>query len=291
MTLENLIPFEPQIRHAPRNIHPAETFAAMMSWVRTLITEKKAPGFIVGLSGTDSILAFLACARAFALEGRPERVMGVHFGAPFPPPGKTPAEIEKILSLTPSYRWFARIAMPWLAEHAPGAQLVVESDIDYTDDYQRWSSLLRSSLGGAIRTEMPVPGTSYWVVGTRNATEEVLFTYSNISKAVSLQPIRHLWKSEVLKICAALDVPDFALAQSRQVDCDCGRFDIAADNIDEVDAVLMAREGLLSRAYLHQHMTPELIQKLEAFVDEQIASARFKKDIPYIPPAGTVKEV
>jgi len=290
MPLENLIPLSPYLRQAPRELDPQESFAALVSWLRELIVEKKAPGFIVALSGTDSILTFLACAKAFAAEGRPERVLGIHYGAPFPPPQKTSEEIAKLISLTPGYRWVARIVMPWLREQALGAQLRVESDIDYTDDYQRWAALFRSSLNGAFSTEPLTAGDNYWVVGTRNATEEALFSYSNFSNTVSVQPILHLWKSEVLKICAALGVPDFALAQSRQVDCDCGRFDLAASHIDEVDAVLMARSGLLSRAYLHQHMAPELLRKLEAFVEEQIASARFKKEIPYIPPADTVKE-
>jgi NH3-dependent NAD+ synthetase len=166
--------------------------------------------------------------------------------------------------------------------------VLVDDSIDFTCDYQRWASLFRSSLSGASRTEMLDGGNHYWVVGTRNATEEALGTYSNISGAVSLQPLVNLWKSDVLAICRALGVPQLAIDKSRQVDCDCGRYDLAADHIEEVDAILMARAGQLSPAYLAAHIAPELLARLQAFVDEQLGYGGFKKQIPYIPDADLV---
>ena len=272
----------------PRAIDPSRTFTALVSLLRQFIIEKEVPGFIIGISGTDSILTFLACAKAFKEIGRPERVWGIHYGSPFPPPEKSSEEVDRILSINPSYRWVARIIVPWLQQQAPGSLVSVDSSIDHTDDYQRWAALFRSSLNGALKTEPLPTGENYWVVGTKNATEDVLGSYSNLSAAVSLQPIVHLWKSEVLKLCAFLNVPIMAMQKSRQVDCDCGRFDIAANHIEEVDAVLMVHQRVLSRHYLESALAPELLNQLEDFVEQQIRYSKFKKEIPYTPPAVVV---
>lgn len=261
---------------------PLGQFNALVAWVKSLIVAKQMPGAIVGISGTDSILAFLICARAFAELGKADRVLGVHYGAPFPPVDKTPEQLDKILSVNPSYRWVARTIVPWLRDKAPGAQVVTDDSIDFTDDYQRWSSLMRSSLSGASRTEMLDAGNCYWVVGTRNATEQALGTYSNISGAVSLQPVIGLYKSEILKICAGLGVPQLAIDKSRQVDCDCGRYDLAADHIDEVDLLIKLRAGEVADDAVS--MDTELRAKLEAFIDQQCDYAGFKTQIPYCPP-------
>ncbi len=172
--------------------------------------------------------------------------------------------------------------VPWLQEKAAGAQVVTDDTIDYTDDYQRWAGLMRSSLSGASRTEMLDEKNCYWVVGTRNATEQALGTYSNISGAVSVQPLINLYKSDILKICAGLGVPQLAIDKSRQVDCDCGRYDLAADHIDEVDQLIMLRNGQVAEDAIT--MDTDLRQKLEAFIDQQCDYAGFKTQIPYCPP-------
>lgn len=254
-------------------------FMDVVGWIARMIREKNMPGVIVGISGTDSILTFLACARAFEIAGRGDRVLGVHYGAAFPPADKTAEEVARILSVNPSYRWVARVIVPWLQEQAPKAAVLTDSSIDFNDDYMRWAALFRSSLGGAARTEMLAAEQCYWVAGTRNATEEALGTYSNISGAVSLQPIIGLWKSDVLKICQWLGVPQLAIDKSRQVDCDCGRYDLAADHIEEVDLVLKARAGLIPAA----QVAPDLLEKLQEFVTQQCDYAAFKKEIPYKP--------
>lgn len=270
----------------PRVLDPAKTFSALVGWVRQLAVDRDVPGLILGISGTDSILAYLVCSRAFETLGRADRVVGIHYGAPFPPENKTPEEVRRIVAMSPSYRWVARTIVPWLQAQSGGALVSTDSSIDYNDDYQRWAALFRASLNGALRTEPLPAGQNYWVVGTRNATEQALGAYSNISGAVSVQPILHLWKSEILRLCAFLGVPRQAIEKSRQVDCDCGRFDIAANNIEQVDAVLMQRQGLLPREYLESNIAPSLLRQLESFVDQQVAYARFKKEIPYMPPAG-----
>ncbi len=288
--LNNMVPLHalhsaPSSPAGPRHLDPAKAFEALAGWLARFIEEKNIPGAIVGISGTDSILAFLICTKAFEKAGKQDRVIGIHYGAPFPPVDKSEEELKRILDINPGYRWVARSVVPWLQAQAPQAKVIVDSSIDHNDDYQRWAALFRSSLNGASRTEPLPEGSNYWVVGTRNATEDALGAYSNISGAVSLQPLLGLWKSEILKICSALGVPPAALEKSRQVDCDCGRFDIAANHIDEVDAVLMTRSGLLPRGWIEKNIASELLAQLEKFVDEQIAYAKFKKDIPYKPPA------
>ncbi len=261
---------------------PLVLYNGLVAWMKETIVAKRMPGAIIGISGTDSILAFLICAQAFAELGKADRVIGVHYGAAFPPVDKTPEQVEKILSVNPSYRWVARTIVPWLQTKATGAQVVVDDSIDFADDYMRWATLMRSSLSGASRTEMLDANNCYWVVGTRNATEQALGTYSNISGAVSVQPLINLYKSDILKICAGLGVPQLAIDKSRQVDCDCGRYDLAADHIDEVDALIMLRAGEIAEDAVS--MPADLREKLEAFIDQQCDYAGFKTQIPYCPP-------
>jgi NH3-dependent NAD+ synthetase len=267
------------------SLDPVEPFREHVTWVRDEIGIKRnAPGLIMGISGTDSILTFLICAEAFNQLGKAHRIIGIHYGEDFPPADKTPEQIEKLLSLSSGYRWVSRIVMPWLRDKASEAQLIVDNSIG-NDDTLRWADLFRRSLNGADKTR-PLPnGENYWVVGTRNATEQALGSYSNISGAVSVQPIIDIWKSDVLKICAALGVPQIAIDNSRQVDCDCGRFDIAAAHIDEIDKILQARLGLIAADWPKENLPDELRSKLETFIDEQKTYAGFKNEIPYSPTA------
>src|SRR5208283_5800998 len=69
-----------RVLDVPRCISPAETFDALVEWFYDeMIIQRGAPGFLVGLSGTDSLVTFLAAAKAFEKAGKPERVFGVHF--------------------------------------------------------------------------------------------------------------------------------------------------------------------------------------------------------------------
>ncbi|TLX15818.1 hypothetical protein [Rhizobium sp. MHM7A] len=265
-------------------------FETLVEWCGTLIDQKAAPGFVVGISGTDSILTFLICAEAFRRRGRPERVIGIHFGRDFPDPDVGPERLAKILELTPSYRWVAREIIPWLRSVAPQAQVLVDAQGADLDDHARWAKLFAISLAGAAKTEMLDGTQNYWVVGTRNATEDALGTYSNLSMAVSLQPIIRLWKSDVLRLCRLLGVPEVAVSQSRQVDCDCGRFDLAADHIEEIDVLLRRRVGqpLASDAAVE---LAELEDRLNSFIEEQVAASEFKRQIPYKPAPTLPAEV
>lgn len=262
-------------------------FDALVDWCVELIEREKAPGFLVGISGTDSIVAFMVCARAFEKLGRPDRVVGIHYGLPFPPTNRNAGEIDRILAASPSYRWVSRIIVPWLREQVPGSTIVVDDSIDVASDHARWAALFTKAINNAPDKDVYDGESALWVVGTRNATEDALGTYSNISSAVSLQPLLRLWKTEIIEICEWLGVPSIAIEHSRQADCDCGRFDLAAAHIPEIDIILQERlrpQRNTKAIELQKSLKPEVWSRLVAFVAEQVSSGGFKKRIPYLPP-------
>src|SRR5690349_11673404 len=65
-TLANPSALSKNVRAYPREIDPAQTFDALVQWVHDeIIVKRGAPGLAIGISGTDSIVAFLVCAKAF----------------------------------------------------------------------------------------------------------------------------------------------------------------------------------------------------------------------------------
>ena len=268
----------------PRIINPANTFDALVQWFHEeVIVKRQAPGFLVGLSGTDSVVVFLAASKAFEKAGKPGRVLGVHF-----------APSEDFLYDNPEaevHLWFSNEVIPWLRKQAPGAQIVVDTSIDWRYDGLRWGSLLDKSVvasGWSAATpfqhhptrRMLLPEEQYWVVGTRNRTEDVLLNYSNASMAVSLQPIIHLWKSEILKLSEYLDVPQVTIDKSCETDCICGRLALPSRHIAEVDELLQTR----SWEHMKEYTKPIGLQaQLIVFIETQIAKGQFKKSIPYTP--------
>jgi NH3-dependent NAD+ synthetase len=279
-------PMQPMLPALPRQIDPKQSFDALVESIyQEQIIGRGAPGMVVGISGTDSILAFMACAKAYEKAGKPDRVVGIHYGESMPE-GEA---LAKRLEHDPQAFWFQREIMPWLKEQAPQAQVIVDSSIDYRKDGQRWGALLDWSVTVDPETGRQRPrDDSYWVVGTRNASEEMLMNYSNVSNAASIQPIIQLWKSEVLNICNSLGVPKKAIQKSCETDCVCGRFELPALNIENVDALLMVRKGELSPRYVEENIAPELRKELEHFIERQINDAGFKQQIPYLPKASTI---
>jgi NH3-dependent NAD+ synthetase len=261
----------------PRTLYPANTFNALVRWFHDeMIVHRGAPGFLIGLSGTVSVVTFLAASKAFEDAGRPDRVLGVHF-----------APSEDFLYDHPEaevHLWFSNEVVPWLRKEAKGAKIIVDTSIDWRHDGLRWGSLMDLSVvsNEKVRMMRP-PEEQYWVVGTRNLTEDVLLNYSNASTVASLQPLIHLWKSEILQISDYLDVPKIAIAKSCETDCICGRLRLPAQHIREVDMLLMARRGELSEKYVEDKVPSELRVHLNRFIDSQIAKSNFKMHIPYSP--------
>jgi NH3-dependent NAD+ synthetase len=261
----------------PRTIYPANTFNTLVQWFhKEMILKQGAPGFLVGLSGTDSIVAFMAAYKAFEEAGHPERVLGIHF-----------APSEDFLYDHPEadvHLWFSKEVVPWLHQEAKGAKVIVDTSIDWRCDGQRWGALMDLSIVSTERQrQMRLPEEQYWVVGTRNRSEDTLLNYSNASTAASLQPLIHLWKSEILKISEYLGAPKIALAKSCETDCICGRLRLPSQHIREVDMLLMARGGELSWEYVEKNIPLDLQKQLTGFIRDQIAKTSFKKNIPYSP--------
>lgn len=254
-------------------IDPAKTFDALVEWFYTMLVQKKAPGFLVGLSGTDSLVTFLAAAKACEKAGKPGRAFGVHF-----------APSEDFLYDHPeaeAHLWFSEQIIPWVKKQVPGAQVIVNTSVDWRYDGLRWGYLMDLSVVfNDKKRVMRLPEDQYWVVGTRNRTEDVLLNYSNASMAASLQPIIHLWKSEVLGLSEHLGVPKVAVDKSCETDCICGREALAANHIQEVDELLQAR----SEENVKKFSIPsKLHQQLNKFIDAQLSKNHFKKNIPYTP--------
>src|SRR5271166_5969058 len=261
----------------PRIINPADTFDTLVEWLHDeMIVKQKAPGFLIGLYGTDSLVTFLAASKAFERAGKPKRVLGVHF-----------APSEDFLLDHPEadeHTWFANQIIPWLVSQAPKAKIVIDTSIDWRYDGLRWGALMDISVVSNIKRRiMLLPEDQYWVVGTRNLTEDTLLNYSNASTAVSLQPLIHLWKSEILQISEYLGVPKVALAKSCETDCICGRLRLPAQHIPEVDALLMVLRGELPEKYVSDKIPNELRWQLTKFIRDQIGKSQFKKNIPYSP--------
>jgi len=265
----------------PRIIDPAQTFEALVNWFASY---KWAPGFLVGLSGTDSLVAFCAAATALERLGQGHRMMGVHF-----------APSEDFLYDHPEaevHLWFANEVVPWLRNKFPNAEIVIDSSIDWRADGQRWGALMDLSVVSNDRKRMTrLPEDQYWVVGTRNRTEDVLLNYSNASMAVSLQPLIHLWKSEILQLSEYLDVPKIAVVKSCETDCICGRMRLPAMHIREVDLLLMTECNELSEKYVVDKIPEDLRLQLTKFINSQVNKHLFKKHIPYTPMFSIAKEI
>ena len=259
------------IPEAPRKIDPARTFDAIVQWIYSQCITERAPGLVMGISGTDSILTYLACAKAFERLGKPHRVLGVHFAS----------EGEQ------DSNWVVQDVFPWLKKQAPQAMLEIDSALGVHDDQIRWGRLFSRAVADTNNKDS-LASNYYFPVGTRNATEEHLGTYSQLSGAVSMMPIVNLLKSEVLDICAWLGAPQIAMQKSCEVDCACGRFQVAADYLREVDLWIMHRMGILSRGYMERNMPPDVRNAVMEYVIEEETRNQFRRRTPYKPSENLV---
>ncbi len=270
---------------SPRLLNVTETFDLLVQWFHDdLLRAKQAPGFLVGLSGTDSIVAFCAAAEALKKLGKLDRLLGVHF-----------APSEDFLYDHPEadvHLWFNETVVPWLRDKYPEAKIVVDTSIDWRQDGLRWGMLMDMSVvrNDKVRT-MRLADEQYWVVGTRNRTEERLANYSNASTVVSVQPLIHLWKSEILELSNHLGVPQVAVTKSCETDCICGRMRLAANHIREIDLLLMVQVGELQYKYVEDTIGVELARQLNAFIFAEISKNAFKKDIPYLPSESRISTI
>ncbi len=218
------------------------------------------PGFIIGLSGTDSIVAFMVAYKACQTMGIPHRLHGVHYTSDH---RKTPTR-------------FQQHAIPWLHNRCPEASITMEIPMGGNYDQQRWADLHMRALNMGVPPTISLPeGENFWVCGTINATEKALGTYSMLATAVSLQLIQTLWKSAIMQICEELDVPQEIMDDARIPDCWCGRDELAASNIELIDDILNHR-------HTYGNYDQELVNTLLAYVRDTKSANAFKLRVPYI---------
>lgn len=276
-----------EIDTTPRQIDPIATFNNIADWIAQKVAAERAPGLIVGLSGTDSILAFLAANKALSQSGKENRLLGLHFCAANEQQaiGKAHAH-NGIACVKSDFNWVARDIYPWLTQQAPKAKLEISHEDGFDNDHVRWGRLFSRAVADTDHAHS-LGDSHYFTLGTRNATEDYLGTYSQISKAVSMQPLVHLYKSEVLEICQALGVPQIALDKSREIDCDCGRFDTAANHLEEVDHYIMMRKGELDKKYTSNWDSETRASVMEYVLEEEERN-KFREQTPYRPDRSPV---
>lgn len=117
---------------------------------------------------------------------------------------------------------------------------------------------------------------SAWLVGSRNRTEDLLGTYSLSSRTATYLPLVGVWKSDVLKLCAEIGVPEGVIASSLRADPDCGRPDeLAAISYQAIEAFLRTRIGEAPRAD-DPALSPEQVEYLEKIFTQNA----FKPGLP-----------
>jgi NH3-dependent NAD+ synthetase len=264
----------------PRRINPKETFESIVAWVEDTVKRECAPGLIMGISGTDSILTFLACASAFEKMGKPERVVGVNFQ--HESKNTFVASDKPFSCIRDEFNWVTHDVFPWLKLRAPYAILEIDDTIKHSDDNMRWGCL----FSRALNHNDPHTGLTnrhFFPVGTRNATEQALGTYTQLSSSVSMLPIIGLYKSEVIEVCEYLSVPAIAIQKSKVVDCDCGRFDVQANHMRDLDLFIMHKQGLLSHDYIQQNIQGSVLNAIREFYVEETEANAFRTRTPYKP--------
>lgn len=277
MDLQNGVPLT-NIRKIPVD----QLLDDAVDWTAMVIAREEAPGVIIGLSGTDSLVAAVVCLKAFEKLGMPTRNVRivnfqhqthdkfVEMNAPF------------VCTRAEDPLWVERALFPWLRERWPEARLEVDTSIVHSRDGARWGAIhdkAKEEVNG--RGDM-LSGTYYLPVGSRNATEQAMGGFTLITGAVSLMPIADIFKTEVLDICAHLGVPGIAMEKSREIDCDCGRFEIQAHHMDELDKRVMAERGLIPMARLEED-DPQIRHDVECFLREERLLNEFKDRTPYRP--------
>lgn len=224
------------------------------------------PGFIIGLSGTDSLATFILLYHAMKQHDLQHRLYGIHY----------------VSGMRKKPSWFESGIIPWLKETFPETQVAVEIPQGGNQDQQRWADLHLRALntitydgnGGARAIRSRDPGENYWVSGCMNATEKALGNYSILSNSVSIQPIQTVYKSEILDICKDYGVPDIAIEMSQIPDCLCGRDELAAANVRLIDDIITFKLN-------PSEHDPALLAEVYAWVQETKRQNDFKNRTPF----------
>lgn len=132
-------------------------------------------------------------------------------------------------------------------------------------EVRRWLAMLELSLE-----------RRYWLVGSRNRSEEVFGTYSLASRVIGCVPLAGLWKSEVMELCHQIGVPLEVIASSRRADEKCDRPpELAEIGLELIDIFLRVHEGELPESALAALSTAQV-----GCLDRVLAQNRFKRGLP-----------
>lgn len=226
------------------NFRQLDFSTVVQSNVEWLAAEvRPAPGLVVSLSGTDSVLTFLLCSKALKALGRDlqRELIGIHFRSPGP----------------------ERYPYDWLSAH--GSVQSLRPPIAGSDDadIRRWADV----QSFAIRNGR------LWLVGSRNATELHTGDYSIASHCCAIFPIANLLKTEVLNICHTLGVPLKDINQSLAPDPECdAACTFQSRRVISMDCFVLADLNLLP---------PDLVARLNPDVrkmyDQRVAEGNFRK--------------
>lgn len=238
---------------APRILDIPATIDHTVHWLATQIAD--ASRLLVPLSGTDSALTFiLTCEAAKRLPFRCP-VLGIHYGD--------------------RYLWKEQLGAFGSVEVRP-----LPKQTGINSEYLRWALLQTEAWSGTNALD-----EAAWIVGTRNRSEQQLGKYSQSSRVVSLLPIVHLWKSEVLACCRYLGLPPEMVHESRCADNECGRPAWMAEELEAIDHLLMIAAGELDPK-AGEAIRPDLKRR----VQELLTTNGFKGAIPYRPDQACVVE-
>lgn len=165
----------------------------------------RAQGLLVPISGgSDSALGFLLCAAASS-----GKTIAIHAGS---------------RATLRCAAWFEDIGEVIYARIPGGVREIEE---------MRWARFLAVSLRDRA-----------WLVGCRNRTEDELGTYSLASRVATFLPLVGTHKSDVMRMCEVVGVPEEILVSSRRADPDCGRpAEMAEIPFETIDAFLTGEPG------------------------------------------------
>jgi NH3-dependent NAD+ synthetase len=115
-----------------------------------------------------------------------------------------------------------------------------------------------------------------WLVGTRNRTENVFGTFSLASRVATYLPIVGVWKSDVMRLCSLIGVPEEVTVSSRRADPDCGRpAELAEISLELIDVFLKVRIGHLGEDALCA-LTPAQVE----YLDKAYKANQFRTGLP-----------
>lgn len=236
-------------KELPRVLDPGRAFNRLANWVAE--TVKQAPGLVVSLSGTDSALTFLICSKGFEIAGKdPQRLIGIHYGK--------------------DYKF-----KEWLSQFGIVEVTNLPENSRLQTDIYRWAALQSRALK-----------RKFWIVGTRNRTEQLLGDYSNASSVAVMQPLSALWKSEVFLLCEYLNVPEELITASwvGDPDCYCHRPGLMG-RLSNCETILAARQGDIEQGIVSEK---PFYKDTTRFLELFTKGKTHKNKLPYRPPIDIV---